>query len=705
MKKNILWLCLSCVLLFLQALVLADQSTDEIFPEPDIIKDNVAFWRKIYSEISIKEGLLHDRDHPLVIYETIDLTVIPPGQRYKFINTRKDYYSDIIKKMTKDSSQQDEKARIYDLFKTYATIEDIEGAKDRIRFQLGQKERFMKGLERSYIYLDTISAILKKYGLPNELKYLPHVESSFDPQAYSRVGAAGMWQFMRSTGKLFMNIDYNIDERLDPIIAADAAARLLNLNYQHLLSWPLAITAYNHGLQGMKNAISTTGTNNIAVILEKHESPTFKFASKNFYASFLAAKQLADSALHLFPDIKPMKPIPRKSLMIPDGLTPDKFCQIAGIPLDVFKQYNPAIRPSVYIQKKPIPSGYAVSLPDSVETQKILAALDQNWQARSGSISGISDYYTVQKGDNLTSIAHKFAISPESLASINSIPQIHNIYEGQVLRIPATVKETIAYTPEDSNIQNIDSTDENQMDELYTEVVPELLSDVTPLLDSLADSSLNVSRAINADSPSTIKIPDVALDTQNLLLKEETYSYPFDASIYDLGLKLAPGGSSAAIKVNIGESIIRYAEWMNVKVAAILRVNDMKNYRLRLGKQIIIPVSSKSDLKKFQTNRLEHLMAIEEDFYSRYQITDTTTYTLKKGDSFGRISSLKGIPLWLLKKTNRSIDFSVPHEGMKIKIPGVVARDNHEQPLLEDSPSGIPVLQKETFEHLEEVKE
>ena len=131
--------------------------------------------------------------------------------------------------------------------------------------------------------------MLARLGLPPELAALPHVESSFDPTAYSKVGAAGLWQFMRSTGRRFLRIDSTVDERLDPFRETEAAAQLLSYNYRLLGSWPLAITAYNHGAEGMRRARDELGTDDIARIVHDYHSPSFGFASRNFYVSFLAA--------------------------------------------------------------------------------------------------------------------------------------------------------------------------------------------------------------------------------------------------------------------------------------------------------------------------------------------------------------------------------------------------------------------------------
>ena len=97
--------------------------------------------------------------------------------------------------------------------------------------------------------------MLREEGVPIELAALPHVESSFDPTAYSRAGAAGMWQFIRSTGLRYMRIDHIVDDRRDPFFSSVAAARLLRDNYEVLQNWALAITAYNHGQAGMRNAV------------------------------------------------------------------------------------------------------------------------------------------------------------------------------------------------------------------------------------------------------------------------------------------------------------------------------------------------------------------------------------------------------------------------------------------------------------------
>ena len=103
--------------------------------------------------------------------------------------------------------------------------------------------------------MQEIKRLFRAYNLPEELAYLPHVESSFNFKAYSKYGAAGIWQFTRETGKRYLTIDHTRDERLDPILAAHAAAKYLKNSYDALNNWPLALTSYNYGLSGMLRAV------------------------------------------------------------------------------------------------------------------------------------------------------------------------------------------------------------------------------------------------------------------------------------------------------------------------------------------------------------------------------------------------------------------------------------------------------------------
>jgi membrane-bound lytic murein transglycosylase D len=153
-----------------------------------------------------------------------------------------------------------EERRIAAMFAKMPGSDRFQLAADRVRSQSGLRKRFAAGIGRWSGYREEMRDVFRARGLPTELIVIPLFESCFNLDAYSKVGAAGVWQFMPSTGRLFMRVDGAIDERRDPIRSTEAAAAYLGRDYELLGSWPLAITAYNHGRGGMARATSELGT-------------------------------------------------------------------------------------------------------------------------------------------------------------------------------------------------------------------------------------------------------------------------------------------------------------------------------------------------------------------------------------------------------------------------------------------------------------
>src|SRR5204863_7703720 len=139
----------------------------------------------------------------------------------------------------------------------------------------------------------------------------PLVESSFQ-NAKSKAGAVGLWQFMSSTGKLYMKVSSKLDERLDPVRSSEAAAHLLRDNYSALGVWPLAITAYNHGRGGMLQAQRLYGSD-LPTIIDAYRGPVFGYASMNFYSEFIAAVDVYEDYPQYFGELVLERPnsIPR----------------------------------------------------------------------------------------------------------------------------------------------------------------------------------------------------------------------------------------------------------------------------------------------------------------------------------------------------------------------------------------------------------
>src|SRR5256885_1037939 len=271
---------------------------DTPMPRPPLLERDVQFWIRVYTQIDTNAGFLHDQYNLGVVYDTLHFALnTTPAERERQVDQAREGYVAALRRIADagDAPLSADDQRTKDLWGADITPARLRSAIDDIRFQLAQADRFRAGLIRSGAWETHIAETLANLGLPAELAVLPHVESSFNPAAYSKVGAAGLWQFMRSTGRRYMRIDSAVDDRLDPFRSTEAAAQLLAYNHRVLGTWPLALTAYNHGTAGVRRAKETLGTDDIARIVRSYSSRTFGFASRNFYVSFLAARHRSQS--------------------------------------------------------------------------------------------------------------------------------------------------------------------------------------------------------------------------------------------------------------------------------------------------------------------------------------------------------------------------------------------------------------------------
>ena len=289
--------------------------SDSVFAVPKGLETRVGFWRDIYTKFTTNQGVLHDRFRFNLVYETIDFGPIMADTsktdrqkarlREKLVNERRKDLSARLKRLSALVSPEGlspEDLKLWKLFEGDSEAGKFETAAQikRIRFQLGQRDRFFVGIYHSGRYLKEMENIFREEKLPVELTRLPFVESSFNIHARSKVGASGIWQFMRRTARPYLKVNGEIDERNDPIKATKASARLLKQNFQMLQNWPLAITAYNHGANGMRRIVGKVGSNDIVEIIAQYSSRTFGFASENFYACFLAAIEVERNAKKYF---------------------------------------------------------------------------------------------------------------------------------------------------------------------------------------------------------------------------------------------------------------------------------------------------------------------------------------------------------------------------------------------------------------------
>jgi membrane-bound lytic murein transglycosylase D len=411
----------------------------EDLPTPASLEPAVRFWTRVYTEVDSHSGLIHDAESLGVVYETMHF---PEGMSYHARDQQTEQVEREIRaillglaKGRREGLTGDE-ARVLAQWPPDVTDETLSRAADNVRFQAGLSDRFRAGLVRSGMWRPFVARALAERGVPAQLVALPHVESSYNPKAYSRVGAAGMWQFMRSTGRLFMRIDNVVDERLDPYASSEAAARLLARNRELTGSWPLAITAYNHGVGGMQRAVSTLGTIDIGEIVRRYRSPSFGFASRNFYASFVAASRIDHEPTRYFGAITLAAPTTYTEIQLPWYTPAPVLARALRVDLGVLEEHNPALRPAVWTGSKHLPRDYRLRLPQSAITQpvdQLLAAVP----ASSRLAEQYRDrFHKVRRGETLSKIASRYGITETELAAANNLRSRHRVSAGQVLVLP-----------------------------------------------------------------------------------------------------------------------------------------------------------------------------------------------------------------------------------------------------------------------------
>ena len=408
------------------------------FPCPSVLQPAVHFWIRVYTQVGTNGGFLHDPNNLGVVYQTVHF---PPGsspwERQHIVDIDRDRLAAELRRIAAGARPlTPQERRMRALWGPDVSAARLLRAADDIRFQLGQSNRFKAGLIRSGAWQHAIARALAQQGLPPELAALPLVESSYNPLAFSKDGAAGIWQFMPGTAQRFLRMNSAVDQRLDPFSATVAAAQLLAYNHRILGTWPLAITAYNHGLAGMLRAVRTVGTKNIGAIVLRYRTPMFGFASRNFYASFLAALYVDEHAHRYFGNLHELPEERFHELSLPGYVSMAALEKALDVPVARLRELNPALLPPVWDGELDVPKGYCLRLP---ERGQIWTVADLIHRLGPGALLAEQlrpAIYRVRWGDTLSGIAARFGLSIWALARFNDIQPDGILRVGEPLRLP-----------------------------------------------------------------------------------------------------------------------------------------------------------------------------------------------------------------------------------------------------------------------------
>ncbi len=440
MANRRLGLCLGALLLlWWTACPQAREPQPHGLPVSASLERHIAFWTHIFTAIDTHGGVLHDADDLGVVYHTFSHLPATPGQRQAVVDRQRKHYQLLLATLAANGgkARSEDEQLMLARFASPPSPERLRQAADNVRFQRGVRDQFERGFERASAYLPVIRRVFKEAKLPDALIWLPQLESSFHPLAYSKAGAAGMWQFTRGTGRIYLTIDEAIDERFDVHRASVAAAQLLRHNYARLGTWPLAITAYNHGAGGMLRAVAELKTKDFGTIVKQYRSPRFGFASRNFYAEFLAVLNVVNRRDHFFPNLTHHKPEPYHALKLNAYVALSTLETYLGSDRDDIAHWNPSLRRSVQKTHLRIPKGYTLRIPQHLMKRTELRA---RWSAVPRRLRFKAQLqprtYRTRRGDTLSAIATRAGVSVKTMARQNRLRSPYRIRAGKVLRLP-----------------------------------------------------------------------------------------------------------------------------------------------------------------------------------------------------------------------------------------------------------------------------
>lgn len=290
--------------------------------------------------------------------------------------------------------------------------------------------------KKSGRFTPALQAELSKAGMPTDLVWLSLIESGHNPAIYSSAGAAGLWQFIPDSGRMYgLTVDRWVDERLDPQRSTEAAIKYLADLHRRFGNWELAMAAYNMGHGGLSRAIRKYNSNDFWELSRYEAGIPWE---TSLYVPKIAAIAIVMNNKRAF-GLDAITPDPAESfdtVSVPAGVSLDQVASAAGLPKERIASLNPHYLagrvPPPAAKAEKVPSSWAVRVPrgSGVATRQALGKVAR--------IDAQYEPYLVRFGDTVTEIARERGLSEHALRKINAIGRDETLVSGAVLLVPKT---------------------------------------------------------------------------------------------------------------------------------------------------------------------------------------------------------------------------------------------------------------------------
>lgn len=531
-------------------------------------------------------------------------------------------------------------------------------------------------LETKDLYFPTFEKALADYKLPDELKYLPLIESGLDPRIISRAGAGGLWQFMRATGReLGLQQNHYLDERFHPEKSTEAACRYLRQLHNIFGDWEMALAAYNCGPGNIRRAIRRTGKSDFWGIY-----PALPKETRNYVPQFVAMMYLMHYAKDHGIAPSELKLTPVADTVQVDGyLNLSTFASLGGMSMDEIYELNPHLISTHIPQtserfKLKIPATKAALICDELvgildSSSKVPANGPTLLASTTKVVNGYevvttSIRHTVKGGQTLSGIAHQHGVTVAQIKAWNKLRN-NTINKGQRLTIQKSVRKPVQPEP------SVRVAATKSSDTVPAQAANEAVSADGPKAD---DVSVEENTIVVAESgqPDAGEAAGEHMTEAALLARQEarlearlggenakrasnTPTRAVEAGA--AASKSAPlaAGQSITHTIARGETLISIAKKYNVQVDDIKKQNGLSGNGLVAGKKLQIATAAQEAAVATESKRKSE----PKSYY----------HVVQAGDTLWAISKRYGMSVDKIKKVNK-IKGDALKAGMKILISG-----------------------------------